>query len=74
MIEALGLMPWQSLRCYPTLSALDQPYGNPGAKREGAELALRMQRFGVSRWDPDPVAACEAVETEQPQQGKVARN
>lgn len=61
-IEALGLMPWQSLRCYPTLSALDQPYGDPGAKREGAELALRMQRCGVSRWHPDPVAACEATE------------
>ncbi|AWO94481.2 MULTISPECIES: hypothetical protein [Bradyrhizobium] len=61
-IEALGLMKWQSLRCYPTLSALDQPYGDPGAKREGAELALRMQRCGVSRWHPDPVAACEATE------------
>ncbi|MDK4227417.1 hypothetical protein, partial [Bradyrhizobium diazoefficiens] len=49
-IEALGLMPWQSLRCYPTLSALDQPYGDPGAKREGAELALRMR--GLLRHTP----------------------
>jgi hypothetical protein len=43
------------------MSALDQPYGDPGAKRETAELAMRTQRCGVSRWHPDPVAACEAA-------------
>jgi hypothetical protein len=64
-IEALGLMPWQSPPCYPTMGALDQPYGDAGAKRELAELALRMQRCGLSRWHPNPVAACEAAEAEQ---------
>ena len=59
------LMPWQSPPCYPTMNALDQPYGDAGAKRELAELALRMHRCGVSRWRPNPVAACEAAEAEQ---------
>jgi hypothetical protein len=58
-------MPWQSPPCYPTMSALDQPYGDPGAKREGAELALRMQRCGVSRWHPDPARECERIEAER---------
>jgi hypothetical protein len=61
-IESLGLMPWMSPPCYPTMSALGAPYGDAGAKRELAELALRMQRCGVSRWHPDPVRACEAAE------------
>jgi hypothetical protein len=39
-IEALQLTPWQSPRCYADMSALDQPFGDPGAKRESAELAL----------------------------------
>ncbi|OSI64964.1 hypothetical protein BSZ22_32490 [Bradyrhizobium canariense] len=55
-------MPWMSPPCYPNMSALDQPYGDPGAKREGAELALRMRRCGVSRWHPDPARECERVE------------
>ena len=46
------------------MNALDQPYGDAGAKRELAELALRMHRCGVSRWRPNPVAACEAAEAE----------
>ncbi|WP_409191035.1 hypothetical protein [Bradyrhizobium sp. RDM4] len=60
-IESLGLMPWMSPPCYPTMSALDQPYGDAGAKREIAELVLRMRRCGVSRWHPNPVNACEAA-------------
>jgi hypothetical protein len=48
-----------------TMSALDQPYGDTGAKRELAELALRMWRCGVSRWHPDLVAPREAAEAEQ---------
>jgi hypothetical protein len=42
-----------------------EPYGDAGAKRELAELALRMQRCGVSRWHPDPLAACERAEAKQ---------
>ena len=63
-IDSLGLMPWQSPPCYADMSALDQPYGDPRAAREGAELAPRMQRCGVSRWHPDPLRACETAEAE----------
>jgi hypothetical protein len=38
------------------------------AAREGAELALRMRRCGVSRWHPDPANECERIEAEQGQQ------
>ena len=52
------------------MSALNEPYGDVGAKREIAELALRMQRCGVSRWHPNPVAACEAAEAEAKRVGE----
>jgi hypothetical protein len=32
--------------------------------RAAALLRQRMERCGVSRWHPDPVAACEAAEAE----------
>ena len=44
------------------MSALNEPYGDPGAKREGAELALRMQRCGLSRWHPDPARERDRIE------------
>ena len=69
-IHALQLMPWQSPPCYPTMSALNEPYGDPGANREGAELALRMRRLKVSRWHPDPARECDRVEAEQRQAAK----
>jgi len=67
---ALDLAPWQLPPCYADMStnALNQPYGDPGARRESAELALRMQRCGVSRWHPDPARECDRVEAEQRQQ------
>jgi hypothetical protein len=33
--------------------------------RAAALLRQRMERCGVSRWHPDPVAACEAAEVER---------
>jgi len=54
----------------------DGKYRSPdGAQRnpgEGAELALRMQRCGVSRWHPDPARECDRIEAEQRQQSKIA--
>jgi hypothetical protein len=69
-IESLALMPWQNPPCYADMSALDQPYGDARAAREGAELALRMQRCGVSRWHPDPARECDRIEAEQRQAAK----
>jgi hypothetical protein len=45
---------------------LTSPYGDPGARRESDELALRMRRCGVSRWHPDPARECERIEAERP--------
>jgi hypothetical protein len=69
-IVALDLMPWQLPPCYADMSAsvLSRPYGDPGARRESAELALRMRRCGVSRWHPDPARECDRVEAQQRQQ------
>jgi hypothetical protein len=60
--QALRLEPWQTPPCHADMRALDEPYGDPSGRRESAELALRMQRQDVSRWHPDPVAACIAAE------------
>jgi hypothetical protein len=63
-IESLQLLPWQSPPCYADMSALDQPFGDPRAAREGAELALRMRRLNVSRWHPNPAHECDRIEAE----------
>ncbi|WOH80914.1 hypothetical protein RX327_35105 [Bradyrhizobium sp. BEA-2-5] len=60
--QALRLEPWQSPPCHADMRALDEPYGDPSGRRESAELALRMQRQGVSRWHPDPARECECIE------------
>jgi hypothetical protein len=64
-IDALGLEPWMSPPCYADMRALNQPYGDPGARRESAELATRMRRCNVSRWHPDPARECDRVEAER---------
>jgi hypothetical protein len=33
--------------------------------RAAALLRRRMERCGVSRWHPDPIAACEAAEAKE---------
>lgn len=64
-IQSLGLAPWMSPPCYPTMSALNEPYGDVGFKREIAELAMRMCHLRVSRWHPDPATECDRIEAEQ---------
>ena len=73
-IVVLDLMPWQSPPCYADLVALREPFGDPRAAREGAELRQRMERCGVSKWHPDPVAACKAAESAKDQPAKVMRS
>ena len=55
-IEALKLRPWDLPPC---LGDLDN-----GSGRDDQALALlkRMEKAGVSRWHPSPIAACEAAE------------
>jgi hypothetical protein len=63
--EALGLEPWQFPPAHADLKALDETYGDASARRETAELAMRMRRLGISRWHPDPARECERIEAEQ---------
>jgi hypothetical protein len=61
---ALNLPPWQSPPCdfHGDIEACVQdPDSSPG-HRSAAQLLLWMQCCGVSKWHPDPVAACEAAE------------
>jgi hypothetical protein len=45
-------------------AALNDPDEQRGY-RAAALLRQRMERCGVSRWHPNPIAACEAAEAKQ---------
>jgi hypothetical protein len=62
-IVSLGLLPWEIPPCY----AMARPavYDHQRASRR---LLGRMLDAGVSKWHPDPVAACEAAEAEAKRQ------
>jgi hypothetical protein len=60
-IESLSLKPWQSPPCH-----IDEDADEPdNAEREpdtiGRKLLRQMLRAGVSRFDPDPLAALRRV-------------
>jgi predicted acylesterase/phospholipase RssA len=66
--RSLRLPPWQPSPCFvgdmaAALANTDEQSGY----RAAALLRQRMERCGVSRWHPNPVAACEAAEAEQRQ-------
>ena len=60
--RALDLMPWQSPPCRANLGALSEPFGDPRAARESAELLRRLLDAGLSRFEPDPLGAIEEAE------------
>jgi hypothetical protein len=55
-IEALRLRPWELPPCLG-----DCDVGS-GRDEQAWRLLRRMQKAGVSRWHPDPIAAVEAAE------------
>ena len=59
---ALDLMPWQSPPSHANLGALSEPFGDPRAARESAELLRRLLDAGLSRFEPDPLGAIEEAE------------
>jgi hypothetical protein len=61
--NALRLEPWECPPCWidDIEAALRGPDGTKKI-RQAALLLRRMQRCGVSKFHPDPVAACEAAE------------
>ena len=46
----------------PTSRALSEPFGDPRAARESAELLRRLLDAGLSRFEPDPLGAIEEAE------------
>jgi hypothetical protein len=60
--RALDLMPWQSPPCHANLRALSEPFGDPRAARESAELLRRLLDAGLSWFEPDPLGALEQAE------------
>ena len=61
----MGLEPHQSPPIYADGNALREAFGDPGGRRETVELALRMQRAGLSRFEPDPRRALAEAEKRQ---------
>ena len=43
-------------------AALSEPFGDPRAARESAELLRRLLDAGLSRFEPDPLGAIEEAE------------
>jgi hypothetical protein len=66
----LGLQPWQNPPFRASLSDLDQPPGDTSGRRESAELLRRLTDAGLSRFEPDPIAALERAEAKQRQAAK----
>jgi hypothetical protein len=60
--RSLNLQPWQSPPCHASLAALSEPFGDPRAARESAELLKKMLALGLSRFEPDPLQAIAAAE------------
>jgi hypothetical protein len=55
-VRVLGLKPWQSPPCYG-----DAQPGHDG-HADAAVLLKRLLDAGLSRWEPDPVAALAKIE------------
>lgn len=65
-IDSLGLMPWQKPPCKTNLdSALREPFGEAHGRREAGEMLQRLLNAGLSRFEPNPIAALERAEQRQ---------
>ena len=62
-MTSLGLKPWMSPPMWAHIE-------RPTVDEEGAALLKRLLDAGLSPFEPDPVAACEAAEAEQRQAAK----
>lgn len=59
-------MPWQQVPAFiHSESALRQPFGLVTAERESAEIKLKLRALGLSRFEPDPLAAIAEAERRQ---------
>ena len=58
----LRLQPWRDPPCIASLDNLTKPHGDQRGERESAEWLRRLLDAGLSRFEPDPLAAIERVE------------
>jgi hypothetical protein len=72
---ALGLKPWQLPPVSPTIAnhldnALLVRYGDPSGAREAAEIIKKLLALGLSKFEPDPLAAISEAEAKRQQPAK----
>lgn len=63
--RSLDLMPWQRPPMFYANqidSALREPFGDPSGRREAGEVLQRLLRNGLSKYEPDPLAAIAEAE------------
>src|SRR5512133_4092704 len=61
--RALKLLPWQDTPCEFTPKDKPNPARAHAGEAEAIALCRRLVAAGLSRWEPDPVAALAAVES-----------
>jgi hypothetical protein len=64
-IESLALQPWQDPPCCARLCNLAKPFDDPRGERESADVLKRLLDAGLSRYEPDPLAAIAEAEQRQ---------
>ena len=57
-IQKLGLQPWENPPCVGDVT-------QPRVDQSALDLLRRLQSLNLSRFEPDPVRACEAAEKKQ---------
>ena len=65
--KSLHLKPWQCPPCWIDVDDLDAALALPPdhrGEREAAKLVQRLLRSGLSRFEPEPLAALERAEAE----------
>ena len=66
---SLDLMPWQLGPLYYANdldAVLREPFGDPSGRREAGEVIKKLLALGLSKFEPDPIAAIVAAEQRQP--------
>jgi hypothetical protein len=63
--RALRVQPWQTLPQNASLDSLREPFGEAHGWREAAELLKKMLALGISKYEPNPLAAIAEAEKRQ---------
>jgi hypothetical protein len=64
-MDNLGLKPWEMPPCGIDDADAIIALGEGHADFKAAQLAKRMEKHGVSKYDPDPLAAVEAAKAKR---------